>query len=325
MNNTKIIISRTDNIGDVLLTLPITGVIRENLSNAQIVFLASKYTIPVIRRCKNIDEHYAWEDLRGNIEQFHNINANTIIHVYPKKEIAELAKSSGIKDRIGTSHRLYHWWTCNKLVHLGRKRSNLHEAQLNLKLLAPLGLQIEYALEELPRHSGWERVNEIPHQHYSYLATDKFNLIIHIMSRGNAKQWLFSNYYQLIKLLSRERFNILITGNSEESKILLAKLPEIFSLQHVTNVMGKFSLDEFITFIQCCDGLLAGSTGPLHIAALSGKHALGLYPSRRPMHALRWAPLGDKAEYISETEDRGEFLNIPISLVHERILKWLRN
>jgi ADP-heptose:LPS heptosyltransferase len=120
-----------------------------------------------------------------------------------------------------------------------------------------------------------------------------------------------------------DRFNILITGNSEEGTIIQSQLPDIFSMAHVTNVTGKFSLEEFIIFVQCCDGLLAGSTGPLHIAALSGKHALGLYPSRRPMHAMRWAPIGDKAEYISEPDDQGDFLNIPISVVHKRILAWL--
>jgi len=323
VNTTKIIISRIDSIGDVVLTLPVTGVIKQHIADAKIVFLVSNYTMPIIKRCKNIDEHYAWENLKDNKEQFRDINASSIIHVFPNKKVAKLAKSSGIRNRIGTSHRMYHWWTCNKLVHIGRKRSDLHEAQLNLKLLDPLGIPNEYPLNELPEYCGWQDVIEIPKPFQSLLVPDKFKLIIHMMSRGNAKSWPFAKYYQLIKLLPMERFQILITGNSDEGKIIESQLPEIFSLAHVTNATGKFSLEEFITFIQCCDGLLAGSTGPLHIAGLSGKRALGLYPSRRPMHAMRWAPMGTKAEYISEPDDRGDFLNIPISMVQSRLLSWL--
>ena len=58
------------------------------------------------------------------------------------------------------------------------------------------------------------------------------------------------------------------------------------------------NLDEFISFIAHADGLIANSTGPLHIAAALGKMALGIYPPIRPMHPGRWAPLGPKAAFF---------------------------
>ena len=84
-------------------------------------------------------------------------------------------------------------------------------------------------------------------------------------------------------------------------------------------------MDEFISFIQCSDGLLSCSTGPLHIAAISGKYALGLYPAQRPMHAKRWAPIGVKADYISEEDDTQSHLNISVSSVKDKIIDWLNN
>jgi ADP-heptose:LPS heptosyltransferase len=44
--------------------------------------------------------------------------------------------------------------------------------------------------------------------------------------------------------------------------------------------------------------LVAGSTGPLHLAAALGRHALGLYPPIRPMHPGRWGPLGAHAGFM---------------------------
>ncbi|MBC8084972.1 MAG: glycosyl transferase, partial [Hymenobacter sp.] len=51
-------------------------------------------------------------------------------------------------------------------------------------------------------------------------------------------------------------------------------------------------------FLSEADGLVAGSTGPLHLAAALGRYALGLYPPIRPMHPSRWAPLGPHAGYL---------------------------
>ena len=64
----------------------------------------------------------------------------------------------------------------------------------------------------------------------------------------------------------------------------------------VTDITGKMNLYEFISFIAKADGLIANSTGPLHIAAALGKDALGIYPPMRPIHPGRWAPLGPKAK-----------------------------
>jgi heptosyltransferase-3 len=61
------------------------------------------------------------------------------------------------------------------------------------------------------------------------------------------------------------------------------------------DLTGKLKLDQFIAFIAHCDGLVAASTGPLHIAAALGKKTIGLFSSRRPIHPGRWMPVGEDA------------------------------
>ena len=71
---------------------------------------------------------------------------------------------------------------------------------------------------------------------------------------------------------------------------------EIFErFPQVTDTCGRFTLEEFISFINATDGIVAMSTGPLHIAAALGKAAIGIFPPIRPMHPGRWAPVGKKA------------------------------
>ena len=66
----------------------------------------------------------------------------------------------------------------------------------------------------------------------------------------------------------------------------------------VTDMTGKLSLAELLVFINSCDGLVAASTGPLHIAAALGKRAVGIYAPMRPIFPQRWAPLGANATYL---------------------------
>jgi ADP-heptose:LPS heptosyltransferase len=77
----------------------------------------------------------------------------------------------------------------------------------------------------------------------------------------------------------------------------------------VNDITGKMSLSEFMAFINLCDGLLACSTGPLHIAAALGKDALGIYSPMRPVHPGRWAPLGNKAKVFVEEKPCGNCKN----------------
>ena len=67
---------------------------------------------------------------------------------------------------------------------------------------------------------------------------------------------------------------------------------------NIADLTGKLSLDELIAFIQSADGLIAGSTGPLHIAAAMGINALGLFTPLIGHNPARWKPLGMKAEYL---------------------------
>jgi ADP-heptose:LPS heptosyltransferase len=97
------------------------------------------------------------------------------------------------------------------------------------------------------------------------------------------------NFNSLIGLLPPEKFKLFITGSAAEGRqadALFSRHPSL------TDLTGKLSLAQLIGFISAADGLIAASTGPLHIAAALGIHALGLYPPRRPIHPGRWGPIG---------------------------------
>ena len=312
------IISRTDAIGDVVLTLPVAGVLRSLYPSARILFLGRAYTRDIIDACTHIDGFLDWDQLKDDppstsskpssatspkpspAEKLAATGADTIIHVFPNKQIARAAWQARIPQRIGTTNRLYHWLYCNVRTALSRKNSPWHEAQLNLQLLKPLGAQKNYTLEEISGFYGLTRLVALPPAVAALLSPDRFNLILHPKSRGSAREWGLDNFRQLIALLPRERFNIFLTGTAAEGK-LLEPLRQEFPF--LTDLTGRLSLGELMSFIARADGLVAASTGPLHLAAALGINALGIYPPIRPMHPGRWAPVGKKAAVFVEKKD----------------------
>jgi ADP-heptose:LPS heptosyltransferase len=295
--NRTFIISRVDAIGDVVLTLPVAGVLRELYPQSRILFLGSNYAQEVIKACEHVDECLNWDELKkmeeaAQIKALTATGADTIIHVLPRKEIAELAKKAGIQLRIGTTNRAYHWYTCNKLVRLSRKRSPFHEAQLNLRLLTVLGAKHLYSLEEIPAYYGLTRLSDLPADIASLREDRKFNLILHPKSRGNGREWGVDNFIRLANSLPAGQFKLFVTGTPAEREALE---PLFRQCPHVVDMAGKLTLPQFLSFIAQADGLLASGTGPLHVAAALGIYALGLFPPLRPIHPERWAPLGPKA------------------------------
>ena len=311
-HNQHIVISRTDGIGDVTLTLPVAGVLKRHFPTCKVSFLGRDYTQAIIAHCEHVDTYLSWDDLsalspKDQIRAFEKLEADVFIHVFPVKEIARLAKKAEIPIRIGTSHRVYHLNTCNKLINLGRKNSDLHEAQLNVKLLSPLGITDEMSKDDIPELYGFHSEEPLTPDGTSALDDSRFNLIIHPRSKGSAREWGVENYVQLLKLLPQDTFNVILTGTKEEGAAIRGNLfsenPEL------TDLSGRLDLAELINFIGHADGLLAASTGPLHIASALGKHAIGIYAPRRPIHPVRWAPLGTQAKYFVLEKKCGECKN----------------
>jgi len=296
-----ILLSRTDSIGDVVLTLPMAGVIKQYFPKAELSFLGKEYTKPLIESCRHIDHFLDIRTFGDSIDAIRAMKIDTVIHVFPRREIATLTKEAGIPNRIGTTGRLYHWFSCNHLVPMTRRRSRLHEAQLNLILLSGLGINKLFSLQEIPALYGLTRIPPLKDEHRALLDHSKCNLILHPLSSGSAREWGLDNFRTLVTLLPSEEFKMFITGTEEEGEII--RNSGILDLLKITDLTGKFTLTELMSFIAAADAFVAASTGPLHIAAALGKRAVGIYPPIRPMHPGRWAPLGEKADFLVIDKD----------------------
>jgi heptosyltransferase-3 len=299
------LVSRTDAIGDVVLTLPVAGQLKRQFPGCRVVLVGRSYTAAVAAACPWVDDFLDVDALwplpaADQLTRLRAYQATAIIHVFPNLKLAQLARQAGIPVRIGTRNRFFHWLTCNRLVPLSRRHSPLHEAQLNLQLLAPLGYVPTpplAAIAELVRLVPTMPLLPALQILLAARQPGQLNVILHPRSRGSAREWGLAHFGQLAKLLYAAGHRVFVTGTAAEGEELAAWLHENAAFL-AADLTGQLDLPMFIAFIAATDGLVAGSTGPLHLAAALGRHALGLYPPIRPMHPGRWGPLGLHADYL---------------------------
>ncbi|MCC3154353.1 glycosyltransferase family 9 protein [Hymenobacter sp. BT770] len=299
------LVSRTDAIGDVVLTLPVAGQLKQHFPGCRVVLIGRTYTAPVAAACPWVDDFLNLDELLqqpepGQVATLQGYAAAAIIHVFPNRILARLALKAKIPVRIGTRNRWQHWLTCNRLVALSRRHSPLHEAQLNLLLLQPLGVAPLPSLLDVANLVQLRPVEPLPAPFRQLLQArqpGQLNVILHPRSRGSAREWGLDNFGHLAQLLHQAGHRVFLTGTAAEGEEL-----RDWRHQHAAaltaDLTGQLNLPQFISFIAAADGLVAGSTGPLHLAAALGRHALGLYPPIRPMHPGRWGPLGPHAGFM---------------------------
>jgi heptosyltransferase-3 len=276
------------------------GVIKKNFPHCRVLFLGRTYTKDIVRLCTHVDEFVNYDEIeklspneQANV--LHNLNADMMVHVFPCRKIAELARRARIALRVGTINRIYHWLNCNKLIKLSRKNSPYHESQLNVMLLKFLGINTKYSLSELQGFYGTGSPVKLSSSVLDLVDMKRKKVILHPKSKGSAKEWGLDNFEKLIKILPPEKYQVFISGTAQDATLMtdfIKKNPTAIDLT------GKLSLSEFVSFINECDALIAASTGPLHIAAMLEKKAIGLFSGKRPIHPGRWAPLGKNAHAL---------------------------
>jgi len=297
-NPENILIVRTDRIGDLVLTLPLAGLIKEKYPQAKVSFWVRDYTKSITANHRYIDEVIVLKQNGNDIDFYGNLNLikskkfDTCIIVYPTFLIALILFLSGIKTRIGTGYRWYSF-LFNEKVYEHRKNAERHELEYNVNLLDKINIKnnvneenVRYDLNVDKRSLNF--VKNILNDNQIELS--KPFIIIHPGSGGSSVDLPSDKFRLLTKLLSDDGRQIILTGSkSEQSLCELIKADT-----NAVNLAGKFELEELTALISLSFLFISNSTGPIHIAAALDKYVVGFYPKVVSCSKERWSPYTHK-------------------------------
>lgn len=300
----NLLIVRTDRIGDVVLSLPLAGLVKKKYPNCRITFLMRRYTKALADNNPYIDEILTLKEKGGlilvgeNIKQIKEKKFDTAIIVYPTFKSAFIIFFSRIKYRIGTGYRWYSLLFNEKLFE-HRKYAGKHELEFNVQLLEKFGINEKINTENVQFHFAPKPLAEKKVENFLSALEIKKNvpvIIFHPGSGGSAIDLPIDKFKELV-CMSANKLNaeIWLTG-SEAEKQLCEKISEGI---RVKNFAGKFDLHELIAFINKSDIFVSNSTGPIHIAAALGKYTIGFYPKILACSPQRWGPYTAKKVIFS--------------------------
>jgi ADP-heptose:LPS heptosyltransferase len=303
INCQHVLICRTDNIGDLVLTLPMVAQLKASYPSIKISFLCRAYAAPIVRLCDDVDDVIEWESVSSDLTAYlKKSDIDTILIAQPERSIAKAAFFARIPNRIGnTRQKLYLLLYCNRGVRFSKSESLEHEAQMNFAFLKPFGIKHCPKRDEIKDYYHFTFTENANIQ--KMLAPYGFNLIFHTKSNGHGREWPIPHYIALAQLLEQHpEVHIWLTGSANEGQWIQDNYPALLNLSNVSSLFGKFNLTEFTQLIKQADGLIASGTGPLHVSAAIGQRTIGLFPPTKPMNIMRWEALGERAHSLSIAE-----------------------
>ncbi len=330
LQKARIMIAKTTHVGDVVIALPLAGVLKQYFPDATILFLAKGKNCDIARRYAFIDEVYD-ETIIDTEEGLKSCHADVFIQVNNSERLALAAKKAEIPVRIGTVFRKYNWALCTDRVFISREVKWLNRRDLDLEYLRPLGITHRFSYQDLASLYQFHK-KPLSAEQQDLLDPHKFKLILHpTLITAKKYQWPLEYYKIIVETLDPEKFQIFITGVESDRPYLDNFLQEVNT--KTVSLVGKLSVEDLITVMSHCDGLIAGSTGPLHLAAALGIHALGIYRADKK-YIRRWESVGWKAEVLAQptpckkcpTDDPCQCIRaIKPEYVRARIMDWAEN
>lgn len=303
----NILLVRTDRIGDVILTTPAIGLLKQRYPRARLFFLTRAYTAPMLKHHDYLTETIVYDPqenhrgLGGHIKlarELKNRKIDLAILFFPQVWLVLTLKIAGIRRRIGTGYR---WYSIllNERVFEHRKYGLHHELEYNLSLIkkeigpAPPPREIKF---------GFRVDNRLKKLRQSVLEIkqiDRPYIIVHPGSGGSAPNLPPQQFAGILKHISEKSdFRVILVGSPNEEK-LISEIAELASVPDILRSVGEWDLETYMAVISGSKLFVSNSTGPLHIARALSIPLLAFYCPAIPCSPKRWGPYNRQDSVIT--------------------------
>jgi lipopolysaccharide heptosyltransferase II len=293
----RILVVRTDRIGDVLLSTPVAGALKGASRENHVTMMVSPYTKPILENNPNVDEILVCSSTDKNGELARKLSRakyDVAVLLHPTLRLAWVLARSRIPRRIGTASRAYSF-LFNERIHLRRSLSNLHEAECNLAMVEPLCGKADSIRPEL---FVTEEEEALAEEKLASLGLNPGDFVaIHPGSGGSARDWPLRRFASLADAVeSGLGKRVLVTGGPGEEELISRMMTLLKS--RPARVSGESGIRLLAAILARASALVTNSTGPMHLATAVNTPVVSIFCPIKGCSPSRWGPLGTRSEVL---------------------------
>jgi len=272
----KILVSRPDKIGDVVLALHALKQLHRLRPDYSLSLDVSSYTRELAEQISFLDKVVSFE------KPLEPGQFDVAVDLVAKLPTAQRHFKAKVPIRIGNSGR---WFSAlyNRRRAVRRSRALLNEAEYNWQFVSmvqePLRhSNLVYALEPTDFKRVEPRVGMAA------------NSVVLMPGKSiSAESWPVENWLSLAELMVRGGLSpVFLLGPAEEEGS--ERVKEFVKQNDAVSMFSGLSLTDTLGLLSVVKGYIGTSTGITHLASVFGLPGLALYPDRRSMLPSRWAP-----------------------------------
>ncbi len=290
----RIIVFRTDRLGDLVLSFPVVEALKAALPAAQIDLFVNPYTVPVAGLQRSVsrvipDVYPGARGLRALTGLLKARQYDLAVHLFPVPKLASATYLARIPVRVGTVYR-YFSPLFNRRIRLHRKKAGMHERALNLKLVEGIGIPTARASAGL----------EIPGRFHREIAglldtkgidssRDAF-VVLHPGSGNSSLNWPPEHFGRLGKEILKRGIPVVLTGSGGDRSAVDQAQASMDG--GATDLCEELDMEHLAALLAAASLVVANSTGPLHLADALGTKVIGIYSPYVSAAPHRWGPWG---------------------------------
>ncbi len=300
----KILIVRTDRLGDVILSTPVIKNLRNNFKNAHIAFMCRPYTRDVLEGNPYLNEvivydkygkhRSIWNTMRFSFN-LKKKKFDWALILHPTNRAHLITFLAGIPFRAGWNRKNSLFLT-RRLFH-NKQEGRKHELEYTLDILRDINIPIVDKTTYFPiKRQAEEKVRSLL-KGCGLNSSDKL-IIMHPSASCLSKRWPQANFSELIKLVKDKlSFKIAIITSENEKK----HGQKIIDENNVIDLRGKLNISEIGSLLKRASLFISNDSGPVHIAVSLNIPVISIFGRKNPgLSPLRWKPLGESSFYFHE-------------------------
>lgn len=317
----KILLVRTDKIGDFVLCWPAMQMLKTAFPESKIDIMVANCNIDLAKACPFVDDVYLYQPDSDKLkQQLTQVQYDAAIAINNDWQIGKFLRDLNIPKRFCRRFKWYHWlYTDHVAIHRIAGKAGWTE---NCRQIEQFISAFDRTTPELTQ-PVWDVTDKKSQWQAFYQKKDNEKLIfIHSGTGGSAKPLKQEQFVELTALLTQHcsvPFKIVLTYSGNE-KQATTELAEKIKQQGVNVMLAPelTNLGEFAESLVAADMFIAASTGPLHLASLHNVITVGFYTARKSVPKIRWQTLSESNNRLAFTPPAGRKNRKDMSLINMR-------